>query len=138
MDNYENLSLEQLDRLDLNYFRRHRSNGGASEFDLSINDISRARIEAFRREKGACFLGRINLWDRERDNPDYRFTPYTGQLVHNSEFTLVLPTEDETLRALIVGHNRTRKTLDSHDASQRIRQITDRVQEFGGILLTWA
>lgn len=138
MDNYENLSLEQLDRLDLDYFRRHRSNGGTSEFDLSINDISRARIEAFRRERGACFLGNINLQGRERDNPDYRFTPYTGQLVHNSEFTLALPIEDETLRALIVGHNRTCKTRDSHDSWQRIQQITARVQEIGGITLTWA
>lgn len=137
MDNYEDLSLDQLDQLDLDYFRRHRSNGGTSEFDLSINDISRARIEAFRRERGACFLGNINLQGRERDNPDYRFTPYTGQLVHNSEFTLVLPTEDETLRTLIVGHNRSRKTRDSHDAWQRIQQITARVQKIGGIFLTW-
>lgn len=75
MDNYEDLSLDQLDQLDLDYFRRHRSNGGTSEFDLSINDISRARIEAFRRERGACFLSNINLQGRERDNPDYRFTP---------------------------------------------------------------
>lgn len=138
MDNYEDLSLDQLDGLDLDYFRRHRSNGGTSEFDLSINDISRARIEAFRREKGACFLGRINLWDRERDNPDYRFTPYTGQPVHNFEFTLVLSVEDETLRALIVAHNRDYSPYDSHAAWQRVRQITARVQEIGGILLTWA
>lgn len=138
MDNYENLSLEQLDGLDLDYFRRHRSNGGTSEFDPSVNDISRARIEAFRRERGACFLGNINLYDKERDNPDYRFTPYTGQLVHNFEYTLVLPTEDETLRTLIIEHNRPSATFDSKSVWQGIEQITARVQEIGGITLTWA
>lgn len=138
MTDYENLSLEQLDQLALDYFLRHRLNGGASEFDLSINDISRARIQAFRRERGICFLAKINLWDKDRNNPDYRFTLYTGQHVCNFEFDLVLSVEDETLRKLIVEHNRPHGPLDSHAAWQRIQQITARMLEIGGINLTWA
>lgn len=138
MNAYEEMSLEQLEQLDLDYFRKYRTNGGTSEFDLSINDISRARIDAFRRERGTCFLGNINLWDKDRGNPGYRFTPYTGQQICDFEYKFGLPVEDETLRALIVEHNRKNMTFDIHAVWQRVQQITSRVQQIGGIILTWA
>lgn len=47
MNKYISLSLEELSKEATAYFMRHRMNGGASEFDSSINDISRAIIHAF-------------------------------------------------------------------------------------------
>lgn len=138
MDSYENLSSSELENLALQYYRLHRSNGGASEFDPRINDISRARIEALRREKGACFLSNFNLPDKDRNNPDYQLTPYSGQAVHNFEYTIAVPVRDEQLRQLLIAHNRDHCPYDSGAAWERIQQISARIESIGGIQLTWA
>lgn len=138
MTDYENMSIEQLEKLTYEYIRRNRPYGGTSERAPSINDISRALIEAIRREKGTCFLSKINLTGKERDNSDYHFTPYVGQTIYNFDYTLALPQEDEALRQLIIEHNRAHMPYDSKSAFERIQRISDRVDEIGAFRLLWA
>lgn len=94
---YEKLSLHDLDIFTNEYLKLHRNNGGTSEFDTSINDISRAKIKRFKIEKGACFLGNINLYDKEREKLDVKLVPYEGQVIYNFEYAFILPCHDDEI-----------------------------------------
>lgn len=137
MNKYFDLTLEELDALADDYHRLHLSNGGSSEFDMSINDISRARIEAFRRKHGQCFLGSVNINGCDRSNPIVEFAPYVGQKIYNFQYTIVLPYEDEKLRALLKYHNTDRKISGCTDIMGSINVIFERLYAIGGIALTW-
>lgn len=132
MNPYEKMTLYELMIEDVDYFLRHKYNGGKSEFDNSINDISHARIAALQREKGACFLLRTRLRPEER-NTGCRYTPYIGQTVYNFEFDIAVPVEDEELRRLVNVFNATSENIDI----RILDQIHDRMLEIGGISLTW-
>ena len=129
MNKYISLSLEELSKEATAYFMRHRMNGGASEFDSSINDISRAIIHAFHLEHGKCFLGKVNLYDKERENiTEYQFTVYA----------FVIPRPDEELLRLIIEHNLPKETFNSQDTWNRVKQIFTRIEQIGGVSLTWS
>ncbi|MCD7794735.1 MAG: hypothetical protein LUH46_07725 [Alistipes sp.] len=132
MNPYERMTLYELMIEDADYFLHHKYNGGKSEFDHSINDISRARIAALQREKGSCFLLRTRLRPEERIS-GCRYTPYTGQTVYNFEFDMAVPVEDEELRRLVDTFNATPENLDM----QLFDRIHDRMLEIDGISLTW-
>lgn len=139
MNKYIGLSLEELSKEATAYFMRHRMNGGASEFDSSINDISRAIIHAFHLEHGKCFLGKVNLYDKERENiAEYQFTAYTGQLVYNFEYGFVISGPDEELLRLIIEYNLPKETFNSQDTWNRVNQIFARIEQIGGLSLTWS
>lgn len=136
MNTYETMTPDELDKEALDYFYRHRENGSSSEFDPSINDISRARIAAYYKQHGQCFLIKINDYNCDRRNPQITYTPYTGQLIYNFEFSLALPVEDEQLRELIVEQNREHPTLSG--LTERVKAIFERVEVLHGITLHWA
>lgn len=139
MNEYIGLSLEELSKAANEYFIRHRDNGGASEFDSSINDISRAIIHAFHLRHEQCFLGKVNLYDKERENvAKYQFTAYTGQLVYNFEYAFVIPRPDEELLRLIIEHNLPKETFNSQDIWNRVKQIFARIEQLGGVSLAWS
>lgn len=139
MNQYISLSLEELSKEATAYFMRHRMNGGASEFDSSINDISRAIIHAFHLEHGKCFLGKVNLYDKERGNiAEYQFTAYTGQLVHNFEYAFVTSCPDEELLRLIIEYNQPVEKHNGIDAMQAIKAVFARISQVGGVVLSWA
>ncbi len=73
--NCDNKTYEELQLLAYEYIRKHRNTGGTSEFDHSINDISRASIVKFKELHGRCFLGKINHYECDRRNPDLVVTP---------------------------------------------------------------
>lgn len=132
MNPYEKMTLYELMIEDADYFLRNKYNGGKSEFDHSINDISRARIAALQREKGACFLLRTRLRPEER-TAGCRYTPYTGQTVYNFEFDMAVPVEDEELRCLVDAFN----AAPGHHNMQLFDWIHDRMLKIEGIALTW-
>lgn len=136
--NYENKTLEELSTLTVEYIKRHWTNGGASEFDTSINDISRAVIDRFKKEHDHCYLGKINDYDCDRNNPDIQFVEYTGQKIYNFQYAFVIPSDDQPLREMIREHNRKKKTFNSADTMELIEQITKRVCDLGGIHLHWS
>lgn len=135
---YFTLEYDDLLKLASGYHYIHRTNGGASEFDTSINDISRAMVHQFRKKHGQCFLGKINLYDQERKNPDVKLVPYDGQLIYNFEYGFVLPCHDEELIAMIKEHNTEKEVPDPSAIMDRINKIFERIYALGGTALSWA
>ena len=108
-------------------------NKGTSEFDMSINDISRMQIEAMKREIGQCWLGKINLYGDERKK-EYHLIPYSGQMVYNFEYDFCLPVNDDIIQYMIQDRDRTLYTGTTDDY-KRIDKIQNRIDELGGELL---
>lgn len=130
---YETMSVAELERASNLYIRRHWDNGGRSEYDSTTNDISRALIAAFQRERGKCLLGNINLNEKDKALPNYRFTLYTGQTIHNFEYGFIVAEEDEELRRMIVACSRKQPT-----DMNLFRRILVRIDALGGCLLWWS
>lgn len=109
---------------------------GTSEFDKSINDISREKIKAMKKEHGICFVGKFNLYGDERKK-DYKLTEYTGQKIYNFEYTFCIPCHDSQIEKLITERDRAEYT-GSRDDFKRIDMIMDRIEELGGLNLFWS
>jgi len=128
-------TLKELNLLTFEYIRLHWSNGGRSEFDTSINDISRAIIGRYREKHGQCYLGRIN----RRENSDEAFLiPYTGQKVFNFQYDVLVPCRDEKLSDMLEKHNVRKGFFDSDATWERITTILERIKELDGTQLIWA
>ena len=111
-------------------------NQGTSEFDMSINDISRETIQAMKNEFGTCFLGKINLYGEERGK-EYKLVEYTGQKVYNFEYTFCMPVHDTELERMITERDHTPYT-GTKDDYIRIEAITKRIYSVGGENLFWS
>lgn len=126
-------TLEQLSNDTFNYLHE---NQGVSEFDMSINDISRETIEAMKRENGVCFLGKINLYGKERES-EYKLTEYTGQLICNFEYEFCLPCNDSELEKMINNRDKVEYEGTTKDYG-RVIAITNRIHAVGGRNLFWS
>lgn len=131
-------SYEELEKMTTDYLYANRNTGGTSEFDLSINDISRAVIYKYYEKYGECFLGKYNLYDEDRKNLKAELISYNGQPIYNFEFAFVVPCNDEKHVGLIREHNRKKESFNSHDIMKGIEKITDRITELKGTGLVWA
>ena len=128
-------TLEELNKLTHEYIRCHWDNGGRSEFDTSINDISRAIIDRYREKHGQCYVGNFN---RRKDSDEPFLIPYTGQKVFNSQYSLVVPCRDEKLEGLLEKHNTGKRVFDSDAVRKSITAISERIKELGGTQLLWS
>ena len=135
---YYFLSYEELLELSERYYKIHEDNGGSSEFDTSINDISRATVYQFKKKHGQCFLGKVNLYDEERKRLDVKLIPYEEQLIYNFEYGFVVPCHDEKLIELIRDYNTEKRIFDSSEIMRDINKIFNRIEEFGGTGLSWS
>ncbi|MBB4035397.1 hypothetical protein GGR21_001290 [Dysgonomonas hofstadii] len=135
---YYSLSYENLLKLSERYYKIHEDNGGSSEFDTSINDISRATVYQFKKKHGQCFLGKVNLYDEERKRLDVRLVPYEEQLIYNFEYAFVVPCHDEKLIELIRDYNTEKKIFNSSEVMRDINKIFNRIEELGGTDLSWS
>ena len=132
-DKYKDLTLDELLEEENNYYRIH---GRPTELDFSINEISRARIEAFVREKGECYLAKFHLDYGERFNPDNIYVRYEGQEIYTFQYDFVLPVKDETTAALLrTNQNPENKGRDVLELYVKARK---RAEELGGLILHWA
>ena len=113
-----------------------RANKGTSEFDMSINDISRQIVESMKNEKDVCFLGNINLYGEDRKK-EFKLTEYTGQKIYNFDYSFCLPCYDAEAERMINERNKAPYTGTSDD-SVRIEAITERIYSLGGKYLFWA
>lgn len=130
--------IKNLRKGSIEYFRKHYTNGGSSEFDTTINGISRAMIVAYHKKHGKCFLGKINDYDQYGANPQIVFTPYTGQKIYNFEYAFVIAEEDEELRRMLKEHNTPKGKLDSKATMELIEKIIARISDLGGEFLSWS
>ena len=128
-------TLEELNLLTFEYIRLHWDNGGRSEFDQSINDISRAIIDRYREKHGQCYLGSINRCDGSEEP---FLIPYTGQKVCNFQYDILVPCRDETLAGLLEEHNTGKEVFDSDAARKCINAISKKIEKLNGIQLFWS
>ncbi|WP_165044908.1 hypothetical protein [Dysgonomonas sp. ZJ709] len=136
--NLNNNTYEELQLLAYEYIRKHRNTGGTSEFDHSINDISRASIVKFKELHGSCFLGEINHYECDRRNPDIKLIEFEGQKIFNFDYGFMLPSNDEEVIRLINEHNKEREGVDPKEIMERIIQIHERIVELKGDFLIWS
>ena len=125
------------------------NDGMTSEFDMSINDISRDKADAMYRENNkVCYLGKVNLYGNERKE-EYKLVKYTPEKVHqtltedersfiyNFEFAFCIPVYDAELEKLINDRDKAKYTGTADDAV-RVEKIMDRITALNGINLFWA
>lgn len=108
--------------------------GGPSEFERRLNELNRFLIEAFAKEKGEAWLGRVNRYEEDRGKP--YLVKYEGQKVYNFEYTFIVPCHDKELITLIKEREGAEYTGTCEDAP-RVTKILDRIKELGGASLVW-
>lgn len=120
-----------------------RKSGGwweLGEADDVLNDGNRKQIAAYKREKGAAWLGNINFYYEQGEqvvNGSMSvYEEYTGQMVYNFGCTFCVPFPDETLSEMIREWN-TEKTALSRNAMGILDSIMRRIDEIGGINFIW-
>lgn len=126
--------LQKLNKLADEYLKTHWDNGGTSEFDKSINDISRKRIKALKELKGKCFLYKINKFNTS----DLACVEYTGQKVYNFEFSFALPERNEEIIRIINERNTPSDAYNSKRNMEEVNRIYDVAESIGAITLIWS
>lgn len=126
-------TLKQLSNDVFNYLSE---NEGVSEFDKSINDISRDTIVAMKEKRDVCFLGKINLYGEEREK-DYKLIEYVGQKIYNFDFEFCLPCYDTELETMINNRDKSEYEGTGKDY-ELVTAITERIYKLGGRNLFWS
>lgn len=131
-------TLQELNTASTNYIRKHWDNGGSSELDYSINDISRAKIKVFHKIHGKIWLVKINRYDaKEKAQP--LLIPYTGQKIYNFSFAFAIPVYDQTLINLLEEYEKPLSGgYNGKIRMQQIEAITSRADELKCIFLQWS
>jgi len=93
------LNIEQLNKLASDYILLHRNSGGSSEFDKSINDISRAKINVLKTEWEKVFLYKINIYSY--DENQNHIQEFTGQKIYNFSCDFALNHENKELLSMM-------------------------------------
>jgi len=119
------------------YIMKHADEGGSSEFDQSINDISRETIDACCAVwGGACYVGKINLYDGKRNQPVLRrITSGDEVQIFSADFAIM--TEDAELVQMIVERSQ-QPHADARTDMIRIISIVERLEELDAAILLWA
>lgn len=131
--NLEKFSLIELEQAANDYHIYHKDNFFASEFDQSINDISRAKIKAMYKENGSCWLYKLNKW--ETTDPDV--WEYKGQKVYNFSCSFITAQRDDLLAQMVIDYNQPKEVHNPKASWRQINEIFDRVKEVKGIITTW-
>ena len=128
-------TLSQLSKKTSDYIKTHWNNGGTSEFDKSINDISRATIDAMKKELGDCWLFKINRHPEDKDKPF--MVQYTGQKVYNFEYSAIVPCYDKKLEELLIENS---KVLlgEPCRVTRLLLAIEERIYSLKGMYLIWS
>ena len=114
----------------------YNNEGWTNEFDMSINDISRSKVESALAEWGEVWLGNVNLYDEARKHP-FQLVKYCGETVYTFSYHFILPVNDPVLTELIDKRDKSEYTGTSADMKM-INAIFARIEELGGVSLLWA
>lgn len=127
--------IADLNKASTDYLRLHWNNGGTSEFDMRINDISREKIKAMEREYGEAWIVKVNRYYYNNTLAP-ALTPYTGQKIYNFDGAAVIPCYSQQLVQLIASYQQqpfnSKKTMDS------IKEIFELIYQLNGLILIWA
>lgn len=128
-----------LNRRDFEYYKLHYNNGGSSEFDSTINDISREIIRLYAKHYGTVYLGKINDSDAYNNRKPIVFRVYSDpdEKIYNFEADFVIPVEDEELRKVLQERNTPGEYSGKKNADQ-VNKIIARIEALGGYHLSWS
>lgn len=110
--------------------------GCLPEADASVNNASRAVIQAMHNEHGQAWLGKINLHGDERHGGHPVICKWDGGLVYNFGAEFVLSYFDAELQRLIQERDDAPYTSVAADVP-RVNAIMARIKSLGGVLLIW-
>jgi hypothetical protein len=131
------MNLQELKQESRAYHVLHADNGGSSEFDMSINDISRAKIQAVSEIWTEVWLGNVNLYGDDRHGGKPIMTKWEGDLVYNFEYAFCIPGHDAELEQMIRDRDDAEYT-GTRDDYKRIDAIFARIEKLGGETLSWS
>ena len=114
----------------------YNNEGWTNKFDMSINDISRAKIESALVEWGEVWLGNVNLYDDARKHP-YQLVKWYGEKVYTFGYHFIVPVNDSILTELIDKRDKSEYTNGTDDMKM-IDAIFARIEELKGVSLIWA
>lgn len=97
------------------------------------NARQRAKIEALYQKYGECWLGNINLHDKQKPI----MWQYKGQWVYNFDAAFAVPHFDEELFNLIAERDRTPYAGTKEDMKWIVK-ISLRIEDLGGFHLLWS
>lgn len=117
-------TIEQLEKMSFDYMKLHWSNGGASEFDKSINEISRAKIMVLNTIWDNVYLYKVNVYSEN----EIHCVKYTGQKIYNFSFDFALDHENKELISL----------MEDPKAYSDFAKIFDRAGELGCVCFQWS
>ena len=129
-------SIKELEKETAEYLINHAEEGGTSEFDMSINDISRAKIEAALVEWGQVYLGNVNIYDPNHGKP-VKLVKYYGEKVFNFGYSFAIPCDSPELCKMIEDRDNSEYT-GTKDDYKRVTEIHNLIDSLGGFYLIWA
>lgn len=105
-------------------------NHGCTEFDMTINDLSRSMIQTMAYLHEDVWLYTVNLYGDKQP-----CEKYTGQKITNFYCSAVLPVKDEKLIQMIQDWNTPNLVKNRLDF---VNEIFNRFEKLGGQVLLWA
>ena len=120
------LNIEQLNKQATDYIIRHRNSGGSSEFDTSINEISRAKIAVLKTTWKNVFLYKVNVfpYDVYKDH----IQEYTGKKIYNFSCDFALNHENKELLAM----------MENPMGYAAFEKMFEMAGELGAVFFQWA
>ena len=115
------------------YFQAH--GWSTSEFDMSINDLSREVVQRYKDTFGTCYLVKVNLRGEERGVRDQIAKEWDGGTVLNFAAEFVTPIITDEVIDLIL--QRDLEYLPKDDF-QRVEKIFDMLEDLGAMTLHWS
>jgi hypothetical protein len=131
------MNLQEIKQAGRTYHMTYAEEGGTSEFDMSINDISRAKIAACAEIWPEVWLGHVNLYGDDRHGGKAIMQKWEGELVYNFEYAFAIPGHDAELEKLIRDRDDAEYTGTTDDY-KRVDAIFARIETLGGETLSWA
>lgn len=131
------MNLQEIKAAANTYHMTYADEGGSTEFDMSINDISRAKIQAVSEIWPEVWLGHVNLYGKDRHGGKAIMQKWEGELVYNFEYAFAVPGHDIELEKMIRERDDAEYTGTAADY-KRIDVIFARIEALGGETLAWA
>lgn len=109
----------------------------------AVNTQTRQELAEFAEKHGQVWLGKVNLYDKDTGD----LWPYVPEsdpqwerekdFVFNFGANFALPFEDKQVEQMVKDRAK-REYTGTKDDYELVTAIFDRIQEVGGIVLTWA
>lgn len=134
------MELKKVIEKENNFIFNHGGILSITEFDQELNAIQIEKIKAFANENEVCYLGKINIYDKNIRNNIDNFDPlvkYEGQRVYNFEYDFMINTHDEEIINLLREYNRPEQNPSGKKIMGRIELIFKRIDDIKGICFNW-